>query len=93
MYKAIFAAAALIVALVSLAYASQERPSLMDCGETLPEDAHFSITMHGDWDARETPAAGSISITLKDEVSGETPQEIPESAEALVKCVKAAVGV
>ncbi|MEM1081388.1 MAG: hypothetical protein AAGH65_07385, partial [Pseudomonadota bacterium] len=83
----------LILAALSLGFAGQQRPALTSCGDTLPDNVHFSIHMDAHWDARQTPVAGTISITLKDEISGETPQEIPSSATQLVDCIKAAIGV
>jgi hypothetical protein len=71
----------------------QNRPQLSDCGELLPRETHYSIELHADWNARTNPTPGQISITLTDEISGDEPLEIPESAALLMACVKASVGV
>ena len=79
--------------LASLGFADTERPILVNCGETLPKNAHYSISMHSNWDTREEPTAGEVSITLVNELTGEKPEVIPDTLQPFVSCVKSSVGL
>ena len=79
--------------LVALSAWAVDRPALPQCGELLPEGVSYTLTLAGTWDTRTNPISGGISITLKDEISGDMPDPIPENAEAFVECVVSAVGV
>ena len=77
----------------SLGFSNTERPILVTCGEALPENVHYSLSMHSDWNTREQPTASHVSITLINELTGEAPEEIPESLQPFVNCAKSSVGL
>jgi hypothetical protein len=86
--------AAVSVALLFLMGASSTtRPILPDCGGYLPEGARYSVTLHGTWDTRSGADQSRISITLKDELTGHAPSQVPEEAEQFAQCLRAVIGL
>lgn len=93
MHKTLLALAVAFGLSASFGFANAERPNLVDCGEVLPENTHYSVSMHSDWDTRVQPVVTTVSITLVNELTGEIPQEIPETLQPFVSCVKSSVGL
>jgi hypothetical protein len=81
------------VVLLLMGASSTARPVLPDCGDRLPEGAHYSVTLYGSWDTRNGAAQSQISVTLKDELTGRASESVPEEAEQFAQCLRAVIGL
>lgn len=76
-----------------LTSAQGDGAAIVDCGELLPEDSHYSLKIELDWDRRVEPGAGQMSVSLTDELLGRRPESVPAEAAEFVGCVMDALGV
>ena len=81
------------MAISTLVQAQDPETPITQCGDLLPEGAHYSIRMNVEWDRRGEEMAGGMSVSLIDERTGMRPDGIPAEAAGLVRCVRNALGV
>jgi len=86
-----------LVAVASTNLAAQdmeERPSLVQCHELLPENVQYNLEIISDIDTRDGQMK-TISMTLVDATKKGTENEhqIPEQAGEFLKCLQQVIGV